>query len=459
MSHATPKDVIEFPSNIVKFVSQSLIDCENKLVNFSFSPNSRLLDLGRGSFKEFKKLFSVDLSNCKLLQTIPRECFQGSTLRIITFPEDGSLKSLDSGSFASTQIFKIKLPKTVQNIGGHIWGTPDVAASFESCLFLTMFEIPSDSELNNIGYNSFGISKIIEIFVPKNTILQVGSLGNIATLQRIILHENNTNYNLYKGILYTSDYSTLIACPCNYSNKIEIHPNCTTLEVNAFRAATTFYDIVIPSSVKILKSQIFYAFSNNGKIIFEPGLENLNFSNIFVYTSSEVILPSTLKWIGSRTFNEYYGKSIEFFSNIECIDSETFLNCYNLEYIKFNEFRSSSCIIKSNAFKNCPKLKYIILPLRTAPVFRFEPNAFNQCSRLQQIKYNLNMQDFKHHFNSGIFNNKTQVSIISPSNSSCGDVHISFPSSNTCKIVQFCTSHESYSLYKSILTISPFISM
>lgn len=182
-------------------------------------------------------------------------------------------------------------------------------------------------------------------------------------------------------------------------------------------------------------------------------------NDCFVWISNEVILPSTLKRLGRTVFEEYYAKSIEFFSDIEYIESDTFINCYNLEYVKFNEFKSSSCIIKSNAFKNCPSLKYIILPLRTAPAFQFEPNAFIDCKKLQQIKYNLNMQDFNHHFNDGIFNNKTQVSIISPANSSCGDVHISFPLPNTCKIIQFCTSLEVHSLYKSILTISPIISM
>lgn len=257
LSYATPKEVIVFPSNIVSFAEQSLRDCQNTLVNFSFSPNSRLLNFGLNQFKDFTKLFSVDLSNCKSLQSISKNCFESSTLKVIILPEDGSLITLSSGSFAKTQISKIKIPKTVQYISGWEWGSITYSSAFDSCRSLAIFEIPNDSELKHIGYQIFGLSRVTEIFIPKYAKVSTGGITNVETLRTINLHENNTQHKLYRGILYTYDYSSLIACPGNYSDKIEIHPNCTTLELDSFMLVTTFFDLVIPSTVKTLKTSAF----------------------------------------------------------------------------------------------------------------------------------------------------------------------------------------------------------
>lgn len=447
-----------FPSNIVRIKdsTQVLSNCQNILVNFSFSSDSQLEDLGVGSFQRFSKLYSVDLTNCKRLLSISRGCFSSSTLKYIILPEEGSLVTLSGGCFSFSNLLEIKIPSTVQTIERYI--NDNIGAPFTRCYSLEKIEIPHDSKLSTIGYAIAQFSNIAEFFIPENTFLEPGALNTVPRLSKYILHENNTNYKLYNGILYTYDYKKLFECPCKYDQRIEFHPDCDSIETEAFRYVSTPYEVIIPSKIKSFGSQPFLEFNNN-RIIFEDGIEILNSHRCFWVSNSEIILPESLKNTRNYCFQRYYGNNIEFFSNIELIDTNSFVECPYLVSINNGAF-NKVCTINNGAFNNCPMLKLIIVAYETASLLRFESSAFINCPRLRYIKYTVDMQRVQHHFTKGFFSNSTQLSITSPHNSSCGSVHVRFPNENVCNIIHFCTSScTSFFFSKSIFPIHPFISL
>lgn len=158
------------------------------------------------------------------------------------------------------------------------------------------------------------------------------------------------------------------------------------------------------------------------KIIIPEGIEKID---SFTFAGNEkvkeIVLPSTLKYIGEEAFvNCSRLKIIEIPEGVEDIGIRAFYNCPSLKFIKLP---STLSWIKYETFSRCESLEEIIIPegiekidgsafsscLNLTKVFlpstlrKFDCNAFNQCNSLNSLIipegveeiYNVGFNDLK----------------------------------------------------------------
>ena len=158
------------------------------------------------------------------------------------------------------------------------------------------------------------------------------------------------------------------------------------------------------------------------KIIIPEGIEKID---SFTFAGNEkvkeIVLPSTLKYIGEEAFaNCSRLKIIEIPEGVEDIGIRAFYNCPSLKFIKLP---STLSWIKYETFSRCESLEEIIIPegiekidgsafsscLNLRKVFlpstlrKFDCNAFNQCNSLNSLIipegveeiYNVGFNDLK----------------------------------------------------------------
>lgn len=151
------------------------------------------------------------------LKSIPPQTFaECYNLRKVTFPD--SLKEIGDGAFSQTSVEEIKLGKNVEVIG---------AEAFFECPDLK--SIILSEKLKNI-YGS--------------------SLGNCENLEEIKVSENNKNYVIYNGCLYSKDMKALIKVPQRYpSDFLKIPDGVETIGSYAIWECDKIREISLPQSI------------------------------------------------------------------------------------------------------------------------------------------------------------------------------------------------------------------
>ena len=160
-------------------------------------------------------------------------------------------------------------------------------------------------------------------------------------LKKINLSKKNKNYKIYKNILYSKDFKTLVAVPAKLT-KAKINSKTTTIGKYSF-SSSKIKTVTIPKKVETIEYGAFYNCRNLKNVKFEKG--------------------SKLKLIGEPSD---YSTSIDI--GYEDYKKDDF---YNYE-----------------AFQNCNKLKEVILPDSVVHMIC----AFSHCKNLKYIHFGKNFK-------------------------------------------------------------------
>lgn len=380
------------------------------------------------------------ISFSKELKTIGNYAFYHSDLKSVILQEkvemigNFAFAGDGSGNYIYGQIIKVKLPKSLKNIGEHAFSCnrlnsviiPDEMTdinkyAFSGCLYLNEVVFPEG--LKKIGYGAFFNCGINELNLPST----VEELGQSAFEQNVNLNKvilpNSVNLigercfqacNTLQSITFSSGMTVIpnaVCYSCVQLTDVIIPEGITTIGSNAFLGTTRLSSISLPESVVSVGTGVF---SNSGisSFKFPSKLEALNasmFSSCNYLT--EIEIPSTVKNIGTNTFyfcasltkvilpegieeigDQVFGycsklTDVNIPTTVKTIGAGAFINCKSLEKMILPD---SVAIIKNSAFSGCILIDSIDLP-KTVKVI--EGSCFHGCDSLKSIRVYHNVSE------------------------------------------------------------------
>ena len=210
-------------------------------------PNS-VTSIGSYAFYGCSSLTSIEIPNS--VTSIGSYAFRScDSLTSIEIPD--SVTSIGDGAFYDcSSLTSIEIPNSVTSIGD--W-------AFYDCSSLTSIEIPNS--VISIGNYAFcSCDSLTSIEIP-NSVTSIGSnaFADCESLTSIMVDENNENYKLIDGNLYSKDGKTLIQYAIGKTDTAFTIPNSvTSIGSNAFRNCDSLTSVVIGDSVTSID---YYAFA------------------------------------------------------------------------------------------------------------------------------------------------------------------------------------------------------
>ncbi|EAY20894.1 surface antigen BspA-like [Trichomonas vaginalis G3] len=380
---------------------------KNILETFSFKQNPNLRRINDYAFFSCSKLRSVDLSACIYLEFIGQYAFSKCSL-VSSFLLPEGLKTISKYALSYLSITSINIPSTVSTID-------DFAISY--CYSLSSVTFSEGSQLRMLGANAFSYAAIVSFTVPENLAEFHGLVfSNVLTMKTIRAHSKNRYLFDDTKAIYNAARTHIIYCASNIGETYEIDPNVYYINRGCF-ASSRLSSIIIPDSVNITGTYVFYGttnlkqitlpkslkkienncFEGSGltSIVIPDGVEEIGnnaFSNCKYLTS--ITLPKTLKSLGGNALPSNPGIIISSISN-----EYIYFDNYYVIYIDHNQsisqylgtsseivLLSSVKTIKSNAFQNKQNLVAVRFE-GESNLETIEIRAFSGCSKLNTFTF------------------------------------------------------------------------
>ena len=187
------------------------------------------------------------------------------------------------------------MPNTVKTID---------ANAFIACKNLQ--EITIADSVEKIGDSAFYASSLQKIHLG-------GGITNISNkpfyeawnLTSINVITENDKYESENGILFNKGKTILIKCPpVTMNGEVYEIPN-TVAEIGAQAFFTSHIkNVIIPSSVKKIGNESFFACSNLEEVNIPEGLEQIGWSAFYrCHKIKTIVVPSSVTFIGGGAFN------------------------------------------------------------------------------------------------------------------------------------------------------------
>lgn len=307
---------------------------------------------------------------------------------VITVP-DGVTHIADSvfncGKYCrdkKVDITKIVLPASVKYVGKY---------AFANCAKLKEIKMPE-----GIQFGTYAFDGCTELSDENGLVI----IGNIA---HAFLGEN-THVNIPEGVEILADglFSAAVYDANLVNNKITeivLPESLKHIGNNAFRDCVSLRKINIPKSVETIGNGAFYgcislkevevpkaatifnqAFNNCKGLADEDGYIVFNdFLFQYVGTAEDVIVPKTIKFVGTGAFSNLRVKKITLPEGLSDLGA-AFENCDWLEEIEIPEGLTA---ILAGTFKSCQALKKVSLP---GSITKIGESAFAGCELLEEVQ-------------------------------------------------------------------------
>ena len=200
----------------------------------------------------------------------------------------------------------------------------------------------------------------------------------------IILNQENKNYIMDEGVLFTADRETLIRYTSEAVSEYEVPSSVKTIAAKAFAQQSNLTGVSIPSSVTEIGNYAFQTCENLSELTIPDSVTTLG-SYLLMNSGAKTLtlgngvtaLPQTA-FEGSKNLETVYINS-----SIQSMGWRCFYNC-GLTEIVFPADSSLSEIGKM-AFSENTQLKSVTLP---SSVTSLGESAFSGCSSLQSVTLN-----------------------------------------------------------------------
>ena len=367
-----------------------------------------ITEIGKASFNGANKITGVEIPDSVTL--ISDYAFQYcKSLTKIEIP--GTVKKIGNWwGNVNGQIFngcsnlkEVILEEGIEEISGR---------AFDSCSKVKEWKLPKS--LKRIGPCAFRNISVEEFNIPENVESIAATFISSSNLSRINVDSNNKYFTSVDGILFDKDSTRLIKYPENRDgNSYEVPNTVKTIDANAFISCKNLQTIVIADSVEKIGDSAFDG-SKLKTINLGGGITNIsnkpfygawNLTNINVITENDKYesengilfnkgktilikyppaiingevyeIPNTVVEIGPQSFYRSQIKNVIIPSSVKKIGSESFFECYNLEEVNLPEGLER---IEWRALYGCHKIKTIVVP---SSVTFIDGGAFNNMGRI-----------------------------------------------------------------------------
>ena len=286
---------------------------------------------------------------------------------------------------------------------------------FYNCGSLQMIKLSEGlTTLKQAAFKLCG--SLTEVEIPASVSFIMGELFvECSQLEVIHVHEDNTAYSSYDGVLYDKDRKTLLIYPEGKSDvtfempatvekiyesafnnsrfeAISIPNSVTEISRNAFCYSAGLTSVTIPESVEEIGIGAFVACGKltsigvdaRNKIYASDAGLLYNRDKTLLHTypagrSDDFTVPSFVKAIGPQAFAGGLIPSVTIPNTVKTMGDGLFLLCKNLKSAKFSNGLTE---IPNNAFYNCFSLTTVELPRSITTI---GGDAFNACFDLASI--------------------------------------------------------------------------
>lgn len=264
-----------------------------------------------------------------------------------------SFKLISIGDYAfkdCEDVARVTLPNTLTSIGYR---------AFYGCR--NMSAITLSNALAEIGVEAFNYcTGLIKVYIPAS-VKQIGdgAFWHNWALKSITVDLVNADYGDVNGILFSKNWTRLIAYPAGKTDGTYTLPaSTTTIGTGAFCSCKDLVSIVLPKNLVEIRR---YAFQ-----------ECTRLNTILIPKSVDVLEAGTFS--GCSELN-----SVQFPQSMKRIGNRAFENCTDLVNITIPDGVES---IGDNSFAGCTELKSVSFP-RTIKSIGME--AFAKCGKLNSI--------------------------------------------------------------------------
>lgn len=125
-----------------------------------------------------------------------------------------------------------------------------------------------------------------------------------------------------------------------------------------------------------------------GKVVVPEGVLGIeDKAFLFCNRITEIILPSTLEFIGMGSFHGCGIREIEIPSNCHSISDYAFTSCFNLKKVRLPE---GMLVIAESLFSCCSNLKEVNIP---STVLKIRDEAFSDCESIEFLELPLHLEE------------------------------------------------------------------
>lgn len=351
---------IEFPSSIEEIKTSAFRGCDN-LEEIIYSDNLKMI--GYTAFEYCRKLVSLPIKNGAILPnltTINAAAYSkcnnlGINFQDISFIEllsnSESLTTIGERAFEECQYLQGEYDKEILNKNNVAIAIGTDAFLGSSILRIRSFQLADATEIAD--YEFSGITRFkddLTVIEIPDTVTKIGknAFSGCTSITKVIIPSSVTSIG--NGAFKN----------CNSLIEVENFSTVTEIPANAFLNCKKLQDVGNFNSLQKIGSSAFEYCSALDKFNFVEGLEEIESSAFYSSGITEVVLPTSLKSLGSMAFRE-----CEKLQMVDCsktqitnIPSQAFCYTSKLTTVALN---SELTEIKSGAFSNT-RLESIYIP-------------------------------------------------------------------------------------------------
>ena len=400
----------------------------------AFELPQNVSEIREGAFKN-AAITEIKIPQDSALDTIRNNAFEGSKLTAISLPENvteinaetfknaANLKTVEFGSNVSkigksafegtTALTEISLPDTLRDISAYAFkNTGLVTVNIGNGVVRIGTETFADNKalkevvlgenLEKLGEGSFmNCASLAKINLPANVNdFDVTAFKGCKALKKIAISNDNANYKVAAGAIYSADGKTLVAIANNALTALKIADGTEVIAANAFDLATGINEITFPASLvnvkagaldvtswfKAQKAGAVYA----GTVLYKVtgDVADLKIADkttsiadnaVNNKTVKAVTIPATVKTIGAYAFAESSIAEVVIPNSVTVIGNNAFQGAALLKKVTLSNALET---MGKAMFKDCVALASIKIP---ATIKNIPVDAFLNCKSLAKV--------------------------------------------------------------------------
>lgn len=331
---------------------------------------------------------------------ISRSAFMNCTsLTSISMPDTVKIIG-DEAFYGCTSLKTVDLSENLEKLG---------AKAFYNCSQLSTIDIPNRvRKINDYafyqcrGLNTVSLGENVES-IGNSAFASCFNLSNINLPESLMTIGNSafstcTNLDIDINIPNVVSIGTYAFLNCENTNDLTLSSQLSSISIGAFKGVGRIDKLLIPDSVKYIGSEAFYG-SNITEVIFGTGIEQIGADAFKECTLVEKMTIKDIgKWCEIEFLNVYsnlmylekpvYIGNMKLTGNLIINEGIEYINSYAFMYCdEFSSLTLSDTVkeIKTDAFTSCSSLKKIILGENVTSI---SSKAFYNCGNISTIALN-----------------------------------------------------------------------
>ena len=356
---------LEIPSTLTDVGTGAFAECIN-LKNVVIPSNLR--NLPNSMFQDCTSITSVTLRSG--VRSVGRSCFSGCTM-LSSVEFSNTLVKVEKLAFNNcSAITEIILPSTIEKIE---------EGAFQNCVSLNNITLGAGLEtIESLAFS--GCTALKEITLPKNVSeIEENAFYKCSSLNTIIVEEGNESFCSVDGNIYNSSKTRLLYVAPGYNAEImQIPEGVTNIDVGAFNNAISIKNVVFPSSIKEIPSELFKNNKSIKSLTIDSDIIKIGKAAFQGSAITEINI-SYIQFIEEDAFRQCESLKTVTIDNVQSIGKGAFLNCQKLTTLNISNVKT----IGENAFAECKAIKELDL---TNAVNIISKEAFYNCSGITSLK-------------------------------------------------------------------------